>query len=92
MTRRRAISLEEAVRKMTLLPAEQAGLRNRGRIDHGCFADLVVFNPDRIRTRTTFQDPRHHPEGIEYVFINGKKLLDPDGFEPDPLPGRILRR
>ncbi len=92
VTRRRAISLEEAVRKMTLLPAEQAGLRNRGRIDHGCFADLVVFNPDRIRTRTTFQDPRHHPEGIEYVFINGKKLLDPDGFEPDPLPGRILRR
>lgn len=92
VTRRRAISLEAAVRKMTLLPAEQAGLRKRGRIDHGCFADLVIFDPERIRTRTTFQDPCHHPEGIDYVFINGRKLLSPDGFEPDPLPGRILRR
>jgi len=57
----------------------------------GKYADLVLFDERRIASRSTAQDPAHHPEGIHSVFINGRAVVDPDGFHPEPRPGRILR-
>ncbi len=85
------LSLADAIRKSTSLPADQLGIRNRGRIRTGYFADLVLFDPDRIASRSTARDPANFPVGIERVFINGHAVIDPDGFHPDPLPGRVLR-
>jgi N-acyl-D-aspartate/D-glutamate deacylase len=68
---RQALPLEEAVRKMTGLPARKFGLTDRGLVQEGRFADLVVFDADRIIDRATYEDPRRHPEGIKAVVVNG---------------------
>jgi len=85
------LPLREAIRKCTSLPASQLQIKQRGRIEEGCFADLVAFDPARIRTRSTAMDPKHWPAGIEYVLVNGSVVVDPDGYHPDPRPGRLLR-
>ncbi len=89
---RGVVTMAEGIRRATSLPADQMGIRNRGRIREGAFADLVVFDAHRLTSRSTAQDPAHYPEGIHTVFINGHVVVDPDGFHPDPLPGRVLRR
>lgn len=85
------LSLEEAVRKMTSLPAARLGLRGRGRIAEGAFADLVVFDPATVADRATFQDPHHYPAGIEHVLVNGVPVVDGGRFT-DARAGRVLRR
>jgi N-acyl-D-amino-acid deacylase len=86
----RAMSLELAVRKMTALPAMRLKLSGRGVIAPGAFADLVAFDPDRIRDRATFEDPHQYPTGIVHVMVNGAWVLR--GGERTPaLPGRPLR-
>ena len=65
--------LQEAVRKMTALPAEVFGLAGRGLVREGGFADLVLFDPDRVRDRATYEEPRLRAEGIEKVFVNGRQ-------------------
>lgn len=87
----RHLGLAEAIRKSTSLPADQLGIRDRGRIRPGLFADLVLFDPARIASRSTAQAPSNFPVGIDHVFINGHAIIDPEGFHPDPLPGRVLR-
>lgn len=88
----KGLSLEEAIRKCTSLPAKQMQIHQRGHIREGCFADLVLFNPKTIASNSTAMDPCHYPDGIEYVFINGRAVVDPEGFHPDPLPGKLMRR
>ncbi len=85
------LRLEEAVRRMTLLPAQRLGLRDRGRVQAGCLADLVVFDPKTIADRSTFTAPRNFAAGIEAVLINGRPVVRDGAFHPHP-SGRILRR
>ena len=74
---RRALSLEQAIRKMTSLPAARVGLRDRGWISRGVAADVVVFDPATIEDRATFADPFRYPAGIKAVLMNGEiALLD----------------
>jgi dihydroorotase/N-acyl-D-amino-acid deacylase len=84
------LPLEEAVRKMTSLPASRMGLADRGIVRPGMAADLVVFDPAKIRERATYQDPIHYSEGIPYVAVNGKLVVD-GGSITGARPGRALR-
>ena len=85
------LTLEEAVRKMTALPARRLGLRDRGVLRPGMAADLVIFDPDTVRDTATYEDPKRHPEGMPWVIVNGQVVKD-DGQPTGALPGRALRR
>ena len=87
----RLLSLEEAVRKMTGAPAARLGLAERGLLREGFWADLVVFDPDRVRSNATYDLPRQFPDGIEYVAVNGQLVVD-GAVHTGALPGRALRR
>ena len=82
---RRLFDLATAVRKMTSMPAERAGLRDRGRVEPGFAADLVLFDAERVADRATFDDPQRYPTGIEHVFVNGELAVEreqPTGARP----------
>lgn len=83
------LPLEEAVRKMTSLPAQRMGLLDRGLVRPGQWADLVVFDPDQVIDRATFDDPHRFPEGIGDVIVNGVVVIR-DGEHTGALPGRGL--
>ncbi len=83
------VSLEEAIRKMTSLPAANLGLDHRGRISEGFFADVVVFDPKTIADRATFERPHQFAVGVEHVFVNGVQVLK-DGDHTGAKPGRAL--
>ena len=87
----RLLSLEAAVRKMTGAPAARLGLADRGRLADGLKADVVVFDPARVRSLATYEDPRQFPAGIPYVIVNGELVID-SGEHTGALPGRALRR
>ena len=74
------------------MPASQLQIKNRGIVREGYHADLVLFDKDTIQTHSTVENPDRFPSGIHSVFINGKAVVDPDGFHPDPRPGQLLRR
>jgi N-acyl-D-aspartate/D-glutamate deacylase len=84
------LSLEEAIRKMTSLPATRMRLDGRGQVREGFFADLVVFDPETIIDRSTYVNPWQYSAGIPYVIINGRLVVD-GGRITDARPGRILR-
>ncbi|HUV12198.1 MAG TPA: D-aminoacylase [Acidobacteriota bacterium] len=85
------ISLEEAIRKMTSLNAEKLGITDRGLIAEEKKADLVIFDPEKVADRATFDDPHQYPIGIEYVIVNGVTVLK-DGKHLGAKPGRVLRK
>jgi len=85
----RTLSLEEAVRKMTSAVADRLGLRERGQVRPGFFADLVVFDPVTVVDRATFEEPHQLPLGIRHVWVNGTQVLR-DGVHTGALPGRIV--
>ena len=85
------LSLPEAVWKSTGFPAHKLGLSDRGRIRAGAKADLVLFHPDTIADRGTYTDPLHYPAGIEYVWVNGRAVIE-QGQQTDARPGEVLRR
>ena len=83
--------LEEAVRRMTALPAAQFGLKDRGVLRPGAYADLVLFDPDTIADRATFEQPKTPAAGIAQVMVNGRTVWR-DGAATGERPGRALRR
>lgn len=87
----RVLSLEDAVRKMTAMPAARLGLRDRGCLRDGCVADVTVFDPARVRDAASYEDPHHYPEGIPYVLVNGIPVVDGGSFTA-ARPGKVLRR
>jgi N-acyl-D-aspartate/D-glutamate deacylase len=86
----RALRLEQAIRKFTSIPAERFGLRERGLLREGYFADVTVFDPETVSDRATFEDPAQPSVGIRYVLVNGQLTLD-DGILTAARPGRPLR-
>ena len=88
---RGVLTLEEAVRKMTSLPADHIGMADRGILAVGMAADVVVFDPGRVADRATFQDPHQYPDGINYVVVNGVVAVD-DGVFRDERAGAVLRK
>jgi N-acyl-D-amino-acid deacylase len=70
------LTLEDTVRRMTSLPADKFLLADRGRIEEGQWADLVVFDPATIADTATYEDPRHYPDGIDYVLVNGETVVE----------------
>lgn len=84
------LRLEEAIRKMTSLPAQRVGLRDRGLLLPGYYADIVIFDFERITDRATFEAPQQYSEGVKYVVVNGQLVLD-GGEMARALPGRVLR-
>ena len=86
----KVLSLESAVHKMTGGPAARVGLRERGLIKEGMFADITVFDPAKVIDRATFESPNQYPTGIEYVLVNGKVSVD-KGQRTPALGGYVLR-
>jgi N-acyl-D-amino-acid deacylase len=87
---KRLCTWQEAVRKMTSLPADFLGLKDRGRIKEGMAADIVIFNPETVIDRATFSDPHQYPKGIEYVITNGTIVIQQEKHT-GALSGKILR-
>jgi N-acyl-D-amino-acid deacylase len=85
------LTLEDAVRKMTSLPAKKHRLSERGVLRESWFADLVVFDPNKIADVATYDEPRQHPAGIAHVVVNGR-LAVRDGAQTGEQAGRMLRR
>ena len=83
--------MEEAIRRMTSLPAERFGLTGRGRLKQNYAADLVLFDPSTVKDRATFEDPKQVSAGIVAVWVNGKSVWR-DGKSTGARPGRALRR
>ncbi|PYI50662.1 N-acyl-D-amino-acid deacylase family protein [Paenibacillus flagellatus] len=83
------LTLEQAVRKMTAYPAERFGIKRRGKLAPGLYADIVVFDETEIRDRATFAEPRLAPEGVEHVLVNGRFAIR-DGVIQQGLHGRIV--
>ena len=84
------LTWEEAIRKLSGLPAEILGLEERGTLAEGHFADLAIFDPEEIRGVATFEDPFHYSVGMRYVLVNGTPVVD-EGEYTGALPGRALR-
>ncbi len=84
------ISLEEAIKKLTSLPAEHLKIRNRGFLKQGYFADIVIFDPARIQDKATFENPHQYAEGVAHVFVNGIQVLE-DGEATGQFGGRVVR-
>lgn len=85
------LRLEDAIRKMTSLNAAKVGLRDRGVLRAGQFADVTVFDPKRVIDRATYTQPFQYSEGIEYVIVNGQLVFD-QGRHTGARPGRAIRR
>jgi len=86
----KVMPLEEAIRRLTSFPAENIGIRERGRLAEGYFADVVVFDPETITDHATFPRPHQYATGVQHVFINGVPVLL-NGEHTGAKPGRIVR-
>jgi N-acyl-D-amino-acid deacylase len=87
---RRVLTLEDAVRRMTSLPAERLGIERRGRLAEGWYADVVVFDPATVADAATFERPHQYAVGVDYVLVNGRFAVD-GGATTGVLAGRALR-
>ncbi|HYA40812.1 MAG TPA: D-aminoacylase [Syntrophobacteraceae bacterium] len=85
----KVISLQEAIRRITSLPAENLGLDRRGRIKPGYFADLVVFDPETIADRATYDNPHRYATGVKHVLVNGVRVIE-NGEHTGSKPGTAL--
>jgi N-acyl-D-amino-acid deacylase len=89
--KRGILTLEDAVRRMTSLPARTFGFRDRGLIREGMAADIVIFDPMKVQDKSTFDQPHQYSQGFEVVLVNGKIVVE-NGKLNDTRAGRILRR
>jgi N-acyl-D-aspartate/D-glutamate deacylase len=87
----KVISLENAVRKMTSLPANRLGLYGRGHIAPGMQADLLIFDPEKVQDNATFESPVAYATGFDYVIVNGQLVID-DNTSTQSRPGQVLAR
>ena len=85
------LRLPEAIRKMTSFPPQRLGLPDRGILRDGFRPDIVIFDPDTVKTHATKDDPKHYPVGINYVIVNGQVVIE-NGTNTGALAGRALRR
>lgn len=85
------VPMPEMIKKMTSLPARKFGFTKRGSLEKGCFADLVIFDEDRVIDRAAWIDPHQYPVGIEYVLVNGKIVIKSEEHTGS-LPGKVLRK
>ncbi|MDZ4836695.1 MAG: D-aminoacylase [Candidatus Melainabacteria bacterium] len=88
---KKVMSLQEAVRRLTTLPASNLGITNRGALLKGCFADVVAFDPDKIADCATFENPHQYSVGVEHVFVNGQQVIS-EGTHTGATPGRVVLR
>ena len=84
------VPLEEGIRRLTSLPAENLGIKERGRLSEGFYADVVVFDPATIQDHATFDKPHQYATGVTHVFVNGTQVLK-DGEHTGATPGRVVR-
>ncbi|MEM8894258.1 MAG: D-aminoacylase [Bacteroidota bacterium] len=84
------IPMEEAIYKLTLLPATNLKIKRRGKLASGYFADLAIFDPAKIQDKATFPEPHQYSEGMVHVFVNGEQVLE-NGEHTGALPGRVVR-
>jgi N-acyl-D-amino-acid deacylase len=87
----RLLTLQDAIRRITSLPAQKLGLRDRGLIRVGSHADIVIFDPQTVSDKATFANPHEYPEGIRYVLVNGQVTID-DGRHMGVQAGQVLRK
>jgi N-acyl-D-amino-acid deacylase len=85
------LTVEEAVRRMTSLPASNLGVARRGMLQEGYFADVVVFDPETIQDHATFEKPMQYATGVSEVWVNGVEVIR-DGEHTGAKPGRVVRR
>ena len=88
---KKMFTLPEAISKVTSLPAQILGISDRGILKKGNWADIVLFYPETIGDTATYEEPKSYPEGIQYVFVNGKLVIDQQSVTGN-LPGRVLRK
>jgi N-acyl-D-amino-acid deacylase len=86
---KKLVSMGEMIRKMTSLPADKLGFKDRGRLQAGAYADVVVFNPATIRDKATYIEPWQYPEGILHVLVNGVPVIA-DQSQTEALPGQFI--
>jgi len=87
----RTVSLMDAIRKMSLMPAQRLGNRRKGRIQEGADADIVVFDPASVTDRATYEHPNEHSTGIRYVLVNGVPVIDKGAVVQGVYPGAAIR-
>ncbi|MBS7637312.1 D-aminoacylase [Candidatus Bathyarchaeota archaeon] len=85
------LTLGEAIRKMTSLPARKIGLMDRGLLRPGMWADIVIFDPATVIDTATYEDPLRYPRGIRYVLVNGEVVVE-EGKHTGKRPGKVLRK
>jgi N-acyl-D-aspartate/D-glutamate deacylase len=86
------LSLMDAIRRMTLMPADRLGLQTKGRLAAGADADVVVFDPARVADRATFEKPAQYSTGMSYVVVNGTVVVDKGKLVEGVAPGKAVRR
>ncbi len=87
-----ALTLAEAIKKMTAMPADRLGIKTKGRIAPGADADIAIFDPARVADRATFENPAQYSEGMQYVIVNGVPVVDHGKLVVGVFPGQGLRR
>jgi len=85
----KVLTLEDAVRKMTSMPAQVLGLKDRGQLREGYWGDIVIFDPDRVADTATYENPKQYPKGIDYVLVNGAVVID-NGQHTGARPGKVV--
>ena len=86
----KVLTLEDAIRRMTSLPADQINQKERGRIREGAFADITIFDAAKVQDLATFTDPHRFPVGIVHVLVNGRPIIR-GGALTGEMPGKVLR-
>ena len=85
-----AITMKEAIRRLTSLPAKNIGIQDRGSIQLNNYADIIIFDPEEVNDKATFKKPHQYAVGMKHVFVNGKQVLK-DGEHTGAMPGQVVR-